>query len=169
VIAIHHRGKSEADYRGSSAMRDQCDLMFVLERDDRDPERRWRRALRCAKARIGAEPETRWIGIRHAKGELYLTEAAPFESAPVRAELEETIAGVVADKGPITRKHIARELGRTENDGTVRRALKELETDEVIVKISGHQYITAPVKGATPQLAPVGTPDTLDSLAGARA
>jgi RecA-family ATPase len=53
VVLIHHRGNDRMrDFRGSTATRDQTVLLFVLERDERDPERKWRRKLRCAKCRI---------------------------------------------------------------------------------------------------------------------
>jgi hypothetical protein len=169
VIAIHHRGKGDGDYRGSSAMRDQTDMMFVLERADRDPDARRRRALRCVKCRIAEEPATKWIVISRHRGELYLQEAAPYEpeesARPARDELEEQLLGVIADKGPVTRGELAEVLGRTRKDGTVRRALQELVEDGMAVKIAGHRYILA--SGANPPLAPVGTPGplTLDDAA----
>ncbi|MFL5910741.1 MAG: AAA family ATPase [Gaiellaceae bacterium] len=165
VIAIHHRGKGEADFRGSSALLDQTDLMFVLERDPRDPEQRWRRALRCVKCRIAEEPPPRWIGIKPYKGSLTLTEAAAFDpdqQRPVRDDLEDEIAQIVADRGPITRPQVCEVLKRTRNDGTVRRALTELVDDGVVLKVDGHRYITAPVSGGA--VPPAASPETLPGV-----
>jgi hypothetical protein len=166
VIAIHHRGKGEGDYRGSSVMRDQTDMMFVLERHQMDPDGRNRRALRCVKCRIAEEPKTRWLSIKHHRGELALYEAAPFEpgeaARPVRDELEQQILGIVADKGPITRGNVAKELGREQRDATVRRAMKELLEDGTLLKLADHRYVAAGTEGVNQPLTPSDPQDTLD-------
>jgi len=61
IILLHHRGKDLAGYRGHSALRDQTDILYVLEPDRQDPEGRTRRLLhagpaRDGKMRLGPEP-----------------------------------------------------------------------------------------------------------------
>ena len=115
------------------------DLLFVLERDEQDPEQRWRRRLRCGKCRIAQEPEDRWLGIRSWRGHVTLTEAAPFEkpggrAAPKREQAEEDALSVLLrENGPMRRADIARALDRDSTDGTLRRAVDRLVDDGVVI------------------------------------
>lgn len=131
IVLVHHRGReSEKDFRGSSAILDQTDLMFVLERDPQDPERHWRRSLRCVKCRIDAEPPPRWFGIRLERGELFFTEAEPFRTeraAPRREETAEDVLAMLGRDGALSRADVAHKLGKSPSDGTLRRAFAELE------------------------------------------
>lgn len=132
VVLVVHRDKSLAhDYRGSSVLHDQADILFVLERDDKDPHRAWRRRLRCSKARICEEPADRWLGLRVSRGELTITEAEPYEpetrGAPVRSDLADELLVELRDAaGPMSRSALAQRVGRTATDGTVGRALDAL-------------------------------------------
>jgi hypothetical protein len=133
----------------------------VLERDERDPERRWRRRLRCAKCRIAPEPEDRWLGIRGYRGHVTLTEAAapetPGRGAAVRDQLaDDALAVLRAVKGPMRQGAIARRLGRGKSDGSVRRALEALVEDERVV-LTGGGYLAAPGVLQTPP-APLAPP-----------
>ena len=70
VVTIHHRSIKwgAADTRGSSAIEDQADLVFVLEKVEGDPEMATRRRLRCTKMRSTASRDRcgcssrRWPG-----------------------------------------------------------------------------------------------------------
>jgi hypothetical protein len=131
VLVLHHRRKDLAhDYRGSGSIHDQVDLMFVLERDETDPDRRVRRRLRCAKCRIDAEPDDRWLTVKPWRGQPTLHEAAAYEPKPRAAEqrdqLAEQIVAVLAANGPIGTRAVARRLDRPPDDRTVRRALQQL-------------------------------------------
>lgn len=164
VLLLHHRGHDpRRDFRGTTAIRDQTDLLFVLERDEKDPERRWRRRLRCAKCRIAEEPEDRWLGIRSWRGEVVLTEAeAPepdMRPAPKRDPLKAEILNALGAGGPMKRPDLARALGRQPQDATLRRALKELVDDRRVVAV-GDRYAAAETGVNPPD-------DTLDTpLAG---
>ena len=105
VVLLHHRGKDVAGYRGHSALRDQTDNLYVLERDRRDPEHRTRRLLHCdpsrdGKMRLGPEPEDRWLYIDPSRGFLSIEEAdapAHIEApGPTRDEqLADDVLGVL--------------------------------------------------------------------------
>lgn len=130
VVVLHHRDKALAhDFRGSGAIRDQTDLLFILERVEQDPLR-WRRRLRCSKCRIAQEPNPRWLGFKPWRGQLSLTDAAPAtgRAAPkTDAAAEQALAVLVDADGPISRAEIARRLDRRKDDSTVRNALERLE------------------------------------------
>lgn len=132
VILVHHRGKDgEKDFRGSEVIRDLTDLMFVLERDPKDPEKHWRRALRCVKCRIDEEPAPRSLGIRINDGHLHFTEAAPFAQeprAPKRAEWATRILQEL-EAGPSRRSQIAKRFDLEPSNQTFRRAFDDLAQD----------------------------------------
>jgi hypothetical protein len=131
VVLVHHRGKDQGqDFRGSEAIRDMADMLFVLERHAKDPDARWRRAVRCVKCRIDEEPEERWLGIRRQRGELFFTEAAPFNSdraAPRRDQVEQEVINILRRDGATRRADVARKLGREPSDRTVRRVFDDLK------------------------------------------
>ena len=143
VVLIHHRGADASrDFRGSTAIRDQADLLFVLERVDSDPERKWRRRLRCAKCRIAAEPDDRWLGIRGHRGMVTLTEAAAPDAGSPRPRVRHVLADQIRDllsaaDEPMTQGAIARAVGREKGDRTVRRVLDTLRENAEIVAVEG--------------------------------
>jgi hypothetical protein len=162
VVLIHHRGVDQSrNFRGSTTIQDQADLLFVLERDEKDPERKWRRRLRCVKCRIASEPEDRWFGIRGHRGYVTLTEAAPPDSVGpkprVRLELADQALDVIrkAD-GPMRQGAIARALNREKGDRSVRRAL-DLLVERRDVLPTGDGYIA---KGGKKPSATPATPAT---------
>ena len=141
VVVIHHRSTKPGapDMRGSSAIEDQADLAFVLERVAGDPDRS-RRRLRCTdKYRIGESPPARWFRIDKAAGFVALATAEPYEGG---GESGETTADALADRmlGLIGRtpeggwipRELAETLGVKPNSGTWYRALGRLiESGEV--------------------------------------
>lgn len=158
IVLITHRDKRLlGDYRGSSVLHDQADLLFVLEREDKDPHRSWRRRLRCSKARICEEPADRWLGLRVHRGELTITEAEPYEPEqriPVRDDLaDDLLDALQAAEQPLSRSELARRIGRGRDDGTVRRALEDLaERGAAIRERTGWR------KGGPPPDGPPGPP-----------
>jgi hypothetical protein len=62
VVTIHHRSSKagSALVRGSSAIEDQADLVFLLERAEGDPQRN-RRRLHPVKFRLDEPPEDAWL------------------------------------------------------------------------------------------------------------
>jgi hypothetical protein len=87
IVLIHHRGKAEgSEYRGTSVILDQTDLLFTLGRVPGDPEGRHRRKLATVKCRIDEEPRPRWVAIEadRAQGLVYVNEAEPYEEQEER-------------------------------------------------------------------------------------
>ena len=161
VVLIHHRGHDKTRaFRGSTAIRDQTDVLFVLERDEHDSEKRWRRRLWCDKFRLGPEPEDRWLGIRGDKGYVFLTEAAPPEGgrkATVRDDVaDQALAVLRAADGPMSRGAVARAIGRDKSDRTFRRAFEDLLETRKEVIATGDGYL--PVGGGTNVNATPATP-----------
>ncbi len=134
VVLIHHRGKSEVnDYRGSSVILDQADMLYTLGRVPGDPEGRHRRKLTTIKCRIDEEPEPRWARIEadRARGLVTVDEADPYESeggGRPRDGLREQVLGQLTVT-PQPRARIAAGLGRDKSDQTVRRLLDDLEAE----------------------------------------
>jgi hypothetical protein len=129
VMLIHHRGKDDSsDYRGSTAIKDQVDLMFVLEAVGKEPKPGHLR-LRCAKYRIDVVPPPQWIEIASRDGTLGVHAAgAPGIRLPrpARNQVTTDVLSAVQVDGPLSGAAIAKTLGRDKTDGTVRRALQEL-------------------------------------------
>jgi hypothetical protein len=139
VTLLHHRGKDLAGYRGHSALRDQTDNLFILERDRRDPENRTRRLLhadpaRDGKMRLGPEPDDRWLYVDPSGGFLSVDVADPPAGAEPAPTADELLAEDVLDtlreaQEPMSRAAVARALDRDKSDGTVRRTLDLLGAD----------------------------------------
>ena len=130
VILIHHARKDESIYRGSSALRDQVSVSWKLGRDSQDSDRD-RRYLDCDKMRIAPEPNGRlWLRIVRDHGTVRMeADGAPPQrtvSGRQRADIADQILKML-DQEPMTRPALARALGRQAKDGTVRRALAELQ------------------------------------------
>jgi hypothetical protein len=146
VVLLHHRGKDLAGYRGHSALRDQTDNLFILERDRRDPENRTRRLLhadpaRDGKMRLGPEPEDRWLQIDPSGGFLSVDVADPpagVGPAPTADELlvEDVLDTLRQAQEPMSRAAVARALDRDKSDGTVRRTLDLLAADGMAERTS---------------------------------
>ena len=134
VVLIHHRGKSEVnDYRGSSVILDQTDMLFTLGRVPGDPDGRHRRKLTTVKCRIDEEPEPRWTRIEadRARGLVTVDEADPYESeggGRPRDGLREQVLDQLTGT-PQLQARIAAGLGRDKSDQTVRRVLRDLKDE----------------------------------------
>jgi hypothetical protein len=137
VVALHHRSTkpNAPDVRGSSALEDQADAVFVLERRRGDPERHSRRRLRCTKMRPDVEPTPLWLSFKVVGGFMTMREAEPFTGGVSDGEDEDARAAheVMADRlrllAALVRaddgwspKRLADALGRTPTDGTFQRA-----------------------------------------------
>jgi archaellum biogenesis ATPase FlaH len=131
VLLVHHRGKSEeSDYRGTSAIRDQTDLIFRLQRVKGDPDGRTRRKITTVKCRIEEEPEPRWVQIvaDRARGLVSVDEAEPYEEEHARPrdthqeDVLDALGGIARSERSITK---AAGLART----TVQRILADLEAE----------------------------------------
>jgi KaiC/GvpD/RAD55 family RecA-like ATPase len=153
IIVIHHRGKGEnaSDYRGSSVIRDQADMLFVLGRGHNDPNAATRRFLRTSKLRIDSEPETRWFNLSFdSAGKLTIEEAEPF--AGTARSGRQTNMEALAEQlqqllctCPCTRADLARAVGRNPGDGQVLRALQLLDARGLAEQVeSGWQLVIQP-------------------------
>lgn len=146
VLVIHHRGKdSTLAYRGSSAILDQCDVMMILGRDDKDPDRKTRRYLKAEKCRIDEEPDTRWFSLKKVQGEMCLLEAAPYEDErpkPVAEVLRPRLVELLAIRNgnAATTSELALALGRDSKDATIRRLLRELEKEGYAQQLVDHRW-----------------------------
>lgn len=135
VLLVHHRGKAEtSEYRGSSVIRDQTDLLFTLGRVAGDPEGRHRRKITAVKCRIDEEPQPRWVAIEadRSRGLVFVNATDPYEpdgsGTPGRDALRDDVLGALTDASQ-SQARIATTLGRAKSDGTVRRLLADLEAD----------------------------------------
>ena len=131
VLLIHHRGKNvESDYRGTSVIGDQTDMMFRLERVKGDPEGRTRRKITTLKCRIEEEPEPRWVQIAtdRAQGLVYVDAAEPYddEGARPRDSHREDVLGALGGIGRSERS-IAKATGVPRS--TVQRLLDDLDAE----------------------------------------
>jgi hypothetical protein len=134
-VVVHNRSTKPGapDVRGSSALEDQADAVFVLERDPNDPERRTRRRLRCTKMRPDREPSSLWLSFKPVAGFMTLSEAEPYTGGERDDEdsttAHEVLADVMRALGPKVRadggwspKQLAEALGTEPKNGTFQRA-----------------------------------------------
>jgi AAA domain-containing protein len=141
IILVHHRGKSETnEYRGTSVILDQTDMLFRLGRVNGDPDKH-RRKLETVGCRIAEEPDPRWLTIEadRTRGLVFVNEAEPFEQEDRerrRDTLREDILRAL-DGERMTGAAIAKALGRDKTDGTIRRVLRDLEGEGLIDRDSG--------------------------------
>jgi len=148
VVLIHHRGRAEdSDYRGSSVILDQTDMMFRLGRANGDPDGKTRRKIVTVGCRIEEEPEPRWVQIvaDRERGLVTVDEAEPFETDEFRPR-DELRDGVLAQLTGIKQSgaRIARALGRGKTDGTVRRVLEDLQAEGKAEKGPGGWGLPSP-------------------------
>ncbi len=140
VLLIAHRSTKQgaSDTRGSSAIEDQADCVFVLERLPNDPDRD-RRRLRCAKFRLDREPQTMWLRLAKTAGLVSIEIAGPLQKSEANADHEPEASAqellveriralgrqALADDGwPPSR--LAEALGVDQRNGTFKRALSAL-------------------------------------------
>jgi hypothetical protein len=134
IVLVHHRGRSEfSDFRGSSVILDQTDLLFTLGRVSGDPDGRHRRKVSTVKCRIDEEPAPRWVSINadRARGLVTIDAAEEFEGSEQerpRDVLREHVLGLLGGI-PRSARSIAKASGRQPDDSTVKRVLQDLERD----------------------------------------
>ncbi len=138
VMVIHHKGDSEKFFRGSSAIKDQCDALFALLRDP-DDENAPRR-LRCrgkGKMRYAPEPADVYLDISPETGGVDGSDP-PESAGPVVSAREATATAIKAALPAKTKTEIADKVGRALNDNSFRGAWSDLEDAGEITKVSGH-------------------------------
>ena len=129
VLLVHHMGENtEKFYRGSTGIKDQCDALFALLRDDNDPDVR---RLTCGggkgKVRYAPEPQDRHMKLSVEDGGMIATDEPekPDREAPVRDDLTPRVLAALTDT-PQNRADIARAVERSPQDGSVGRVLEGL-------------------------------------------
>jgi hypothetical protein len=138
-LLIHHTNKSGKDFRGASSIRDACDVLWHLGRQEDDPDAR-RRFLSCRKMRVAAESERLWLRLEVDRGRVLIDQAdAPDGMAtvshlqPVRTKLsDEIMAAPFGDPTPASRSEIAEMVRRQPKDGSVGNALRGLVEDGLL-------------------------------------
>jgi hypothetical protein len=136
IVVLHHRStKFDApDTRGSSAIEDQSDLIYVLERERMDPEGLNRKRLRCTKNRIDREPKPRWIRFERVADVMTISPTEPYEgndddepsALATMVEGIESLAPRVLKDGAWPPGRLADALGVDQSNGTFKRALRRL-------------------------------------------
>jgi KaiC/GvpD/RAD55 family RecA-like ATPase len=133
VLLLHHAGKGDAPYRGSTAIAGAIEIGLTLGRVREDSDRQ-RRHLDCWKCRPAVEPDRRWLRLDddRPRGMVFVEPADAYEPGmgrpPVRAaQIRNQIVYLLREEGELPQPDIARRLDRTPKDGTVRRVLESLE------------------------------------------
>ncbi|MFL5910437.1 MAG: AAA family ATPase [Gaiellaceae bacterium] len=122
VLVLHHAGKANNAYRGSTAIGAAVELGFTLARDGDDPHRR---ALTCWKSRLAAEPAPRTLSLRAGEGRIAITTAEPATSTAAGSrtdELADRLAAIVAERGVLAWGELAALAGVEPESGTAKRA-----------------------------------------------
>jgi hypothetical protein len=162
VLLIHHARKDGTTERGSSAIKDQVSISWEMRRAPGVGDRHLR-CLHNDKMRIAAEPDDLWLRIVWNGGVQIVAaqspdDALPLATGPQRSVIAQSIVDLLEERKG-SRATICKHLGRTEKDGTVRRALAELVDSGEIEKRPDGKYARVPLR-QPPVVAPLapGTP-----------
>ena len=130
IVLLHHSGKNgTSGYRGSTAIAASCDLLVRLEK------RKGALTLSADKFRLGPQPEPVRLMVSPDEGGRVVfipaTSAPATEDAGALTTGPERLADQIVSNGvlsdvPVSNAEVARRVGRTPGDGTVKRALKLL-------------------------------------------
>ena len=137
TILLHHSGKGNGGYRGSSAIGASAELGFTLAREDGDDDRD-RRSLTCWKCRPAPKPARAWLRLSVDRGMVLIDRAEPPEdeapaAAPVTGSLKPRVLAALSDK-PRSRADVARAVDRDAKDRSVGRVLDDLAAEGVAEK-----------------------------------
>jgi hypothetical protein len=136
VLLLHHKGDGEKLFRGSTAIRDQCDALLGLVRDDESSTRRLT-VRGGGKMRYSVEPPDRYLAVSPLDGGIVAT--APSEPKAMRTEARSLLADAIRGALPAeTRSAVAMAVGRQPEDRAFRAAWSALEeADEIAHNGSG--------------------------------
>jgi DNA-binding transcriptional ArsR family regulator len=170
VLLIHHARKNGDSFRGSSAITDQVSISHEMLREALPGADPHLRRLRCEKMRIDREPPDMWLSIDAKDGRLAVTASDAPTALPVSGTARVDVAAEVLDalaSGPMSRPVIATALGRDKKDGTLRRALQQLDEAGSVEQLDDRKWRL--VAQSPPPPLGVGTPGDGDSqTAGAK-
>jgi len=151
VLLIHHRGRSdESEFRGSSVILDQTDLLLTMSRAKGDPLASVRRRISTVKCRIDKEPPERWISINadESTGRISIDAAEPYEATKDRPRdaWRDAVLEALTD-APQSGRALHNVVGH--NETAVQRLLKDLAA-EGLAKNNGKGWIRSTT--AVPQI-----------------
>lgn len=143
ILLLHHSGWSEERaYRGSSAIGDQADAVFSLERRGADTLRLSCNPERGGKMRGAQEPRDRYLQLDIDSKEGVVVVVAPLgaetttrlgrQSAEERAK-QDIVAVLRESTQPVSRAEVARASQWNDDNKSFRSAWKALREDECIV------------------------------------
>lgn len=172
LIVLHHRSTKfgAPDTRGSSAIEDQTDLLYVLEGMRGDPQRRMRKRLRCSKNRADVEPPPRWLRFDRIAGFMTVGESEPYEAegddeeeaTPVAEQLTQAIrelAPEVRKDGAWSPARLAEAVGRARDDWAFKQALGALlESGEWLAEGKTRARVVRPAPDSGGEDFPYGEP-----------
>jgi hypothetical protein len=136
IVLIHHRSVKDgaANPRGTSAIEDQADIVFRLDRKGRSVG-----VLKVIKYRVAEEPKPIWLKIGSSPidyGRVVMEAAQPQEDeddAPVAPSMGDFLAGRIRLLADLVRKDsgwaplkLATAVGRSQDDRSFKQALKTL-------------------------------------------
>jgi replicative DNA helicase len=143
IVLIHHKSSkpNAATVRGSSAIEDQADLVFSLERAAGDPDKT-RRRLRAEKFRIDESPPDLWMRFGRTfstdGGTIELTAAEPHaggDSDDGQSMVDMLMGKIRAlPSRTWTRRELAAAVGRPANDYSFTAAINSLVTSREWVR-----------------------------------
>lgn len=168
IVLIHHKGKSENDYRGSTAIGSTAEHLVFMDRVQEDPDRKRRKVT--TRSRLDEEGGL-WLRIDRDEEGIVIDEAEPFGSGDEERP-KVTKAGraraLIVDFLADGKKHLARKAYTLGDAQGIDRATLDREARKLGVEKS--KTPTVPAEGLW-QLRGVGSvesvesgPDTLDGL-----
>lgn len=122
TLIVHHAGKANNGYRGSTAIGAAVELGFTLARER---EASSRRTLTCWKSRLAPEPPPRTLAIQASDGRVAITaaEPAPITTTASRTdELADEFAAIAAERGELGWGELTALANVGPESGTAKRA-----------------------------------------------
>jgi hypothetical protein len=144
IVLLHHKGESEKFYRGSTAIRDQCDALFGLLRPDGDDDGPVR-CLRCGakgKMRYAPAPRDVWLSIDPDDGSLSEADApdGPAASLTAAAAMRDEILAALPFQ---TKQEAAEKVGRNMRTPAFAAAWKGLRDSRRLVRTEDASGVSA--------------------------
>jgi hypothetical protein len=146
IIVIHHKGDGEKVFRGSSAIQNQADALFALQRFDDDPDGPLRH-LWCPigkgakRPRYSPDAADRWLMIDDETGEVSEADdpgkvayMATTADSLLRQSIEQDVLAALPAK---TKDEIAKKIDRRVDDPSFRAVWASLRRAKSVVKEKG--------------------------------
>lgn len=140
IILIHHKGDGEKAFRGSTAIRDQADALFLLDGKQHESVRRLTcSANGCKPPRYAEASSDVHLAVSPEDGGVVATEAPPTPAragreATERSRMKERILSALPSQ---SKSDVARTCDTQADHGTFKKAWSELERDCLIKQVTG--------------------------------